>query len=335
MRVIRKPWLITGSAALCVAVLLSIPAAEACERPPEMDERYCDANGDLVADSPRDHAGWLTPDTLVFSYTPVEDPSVYKDVFADFMRHLAKKTGKPVEWYGANSYAGQLEAMRAGRLHVAGISTGPTVFGVNLAGYVPIAMMARNDGRYGYRLQLITHKDSGIETLSDLKGRRVAHVTPSSNSGNQAPRVLFRAMGVTPGVDYEVVYSGKHDNSIVGVAKKAYDAAPVASTVLDRMHNKGTVNKDDLRIVWQSRLFPTTSYGYAHNLHPTLQKKVRAAFLSFDWKGSGIEKEFGRKSDRFIPITYREYWGDIRRIQRSNGVNYTLSALNGLKLKKK
>jgi phosphonate transport system substrate-binding protein len=218
---------------------------------------------------------------------------------------------------------------------VAGISTGPTVFGVNLAGYVPIAIMGKADGQFGYRLQLITHKDTDIKKMTDLKGRKVAHVTPSSNSGNQAPRALFKAMGVVPDEDYEVIYSGKHDNSIMGVANRDYDAAPIASSVLDRMHDKGIVNKDDLRIIWQSRLFPTTSYGYAHNLTPALQKAVTEAFLTFDWTGTGLKKEFGKKSDQFIPITFKEHWADIRTIQETNGVIYTKAALDELKLKKK
>lgn len=38
-------------------------------------------------------------------------------------------------------------------------------------------------------------------------------------------------MGVEPGKDYEVLYSGKHDNSIMGVVNKDYDAASIATTV--------------------------------------------------------------------------------------------------------
>ena len=105
-----------------------------------------------MADPPADKSQLLNPDTLVFSYTPVEDPSVYENVFEEFMAYLAEKTGKKVKWYGAESYAAQVEAMRSGRLHVAGISTGPTVFGVNLAGYVPIAIMGKADGTFGYSL---------------------------------------------------------------------------------------------------------------------------------------------------------------------------------------
>ena len=328
--------------ALCgVAAFLltagSASAAAECPARGDLDVRYCDADGDLVADAPADSKEWLDPGTLIFSYTPVEDPSVYENVFTEFMEYLAEKTGKRVRWYGAEAYAAQVEAMRSGRLHIAGISTGPTVFGVNLAGYVPFAIMCKGDGTFGYKLQLITHKDTDIKEVTDLKGRKVAHVTPSSNSGNQAPRALFKDMGVVPDKDYEVTYSGKHDNSIMGVANKDYEAAPIASSVLDRMVTKGVVNKDDLRIIWESQSFPTTSYGVVHNLHPDLQAKVREAFLTFDWKGTGLEEEFGKQADKFCAITFEEHWKPIRLIQKENGVVYSQDALRAEdeKLRKK
>lgn len=326
---------ISGVFAVALVAGALNPADAACKNRGDLDKRFCDDNGDLVADTPTDKSKLLDPSTLVFSYTPVEDPSVYENVFVEFMDYLSKKTGKKVKWYGAESYAAQVEAMRSGRLHVAGISTGPTVFGVNLAGYVPVAIMGKADGKFGYRLQLITHKDTDIKKVSDMKGRKIAHVTPSSNSGNQAPRALFKSLGVVPDKDYKVIYSGKHDNSIMGVANKDYDAAPIASSVLDRMVDKGIVKRGDLRVIWESKNFPTTSYGYAHNLNPDLQAKIKDAFLSFDWTGTALKKEFGKKSDRFIPITYKEFWVDIRTIQTTNGTKYTDESLKGLKVKKK
>ncbi len=318
-----------------VGLLWAAAPANAAECPRgTLDVEFCDTNGDLVADTPSDPSKLIDPDTLIFSYTPVEDPSVYENVFTEFMDYLAAKTGKKVKWYGAESYAAQVEAMRSGRLHVAGISTGPTVFGVNLAGYVPFAIMGKGGAIFGYKLPVITHKDSDIKEIKDMKGRKIAHVTPSSNSGNQAPRAYFKEMGVVPDQDYEVIYSGKHDNSIMGVANKDYDAAPIASSVLDRMAAKGTVNKDDLRIIWESETFPTTSYGLAHNLHPDLQKKVVDAFLSFDWKGTALYEEF-KPRDGFVSITFKKDWRPIRLIQQENGIVYTKAALEGLKVKKK
>lgn len=313
----------------------SFANAAECKNRGDLDTRYCDDNGDLVADTPSDSSDWLDPSTLIFSYTPVEDPSVYENVFTEFMTYLSEKTGKPVKWYGAESYAAQVEAMRSGRLHVAGISTGPTVFGVNLAGYVPMAIMCKGDGTFGYRLQLITHKDTKIMEVKDLKGKNVAHVTPTSNSGNQAPRALFKDMGVVPDEDYKVTYSGKHDNSIMGVANKDYEAAPVASSVLDRMVDKGMLQREDLRIIWESDPFPTTSYGFAHNLQPELQEKIKQAFLTFDWTGTALAGEFGKQADKFCGITFEKEWKPIRIIQKENGVIYTQAALNDLKVKKK
>src|SRR5436190_22806862 len=84
--------------------------AQACANRGDLDARYCDENGDLVADTPKDPKQWQNPATLVFSYTPVEDPAVYENVFGEFMAHLAKVTGKRVRWFPGGSYAAQVEA---------------------------------------------------------------------------------------------------------------------------------------------------------------------------------------------------------------------------------
>jgi len=303
--------------------------AQACANRGLLDARYCDENRDLVADQPKDAKTWQNPATLVFSYTPVEDPAVYENVFDDFMQHLSKVTGKRVRWYPAESYAAQVEAMRSGRLHIAGVATGPTPYAVNLAGFQPVASMQRTDGGIGYTLQLIVPKDSSIKSVADLKGKRVAHVTPSSNSGDIAPRALFSAMGVVPGKDYEVLYSGKHDNSIMGVVNKDYDAAPVASTVVERMQARGMFKADALRVVYETAPFPRTAFGVAHNLAPELKAKIREAFLGFDFKKSKLATEF-KDTERFTSISYKDAWRDVLTIQKSSGVSYTQESLSKL-----
>jgi len=321
--------IIIAVALLCAGLWSATAAAQSCANRGDLDQRYCDDNGDLVADAPKDAKGLQNPSTLVFSYTPVEDPAVYENVFADFMAHLSQVTGKRARWFPAESYAAQVEAMRSGRLHIAGVATGPTPFAVNLAGFVPIVSMQRADGSIGYTLQLITHRDSSIKRLADLKGKRIAHVAPSSNSGDIAPRALFKALGIEPGKDYEIVFSGKHDNSIMGVVNRDYDAAPVASTVVERMQARGMFKNDVLRVVYESAPFPRTAFGVAHNLTPELQAKIRDAFLTFDFKKSKLATEF-KDTERFAAINYRDHWRDVRTIQKTTGVRYTQESLSKL-----
>ena len=56
-------------------------AQDTCAERGALDVIYCDANGDLVADAPTDPAKLNDPSTLVFAYTPVEDPAVYADIW--------------------------------------------------------------------------------------------------------------------------------------------------------------------------------------------------------------------------------------------------------------
>ncbi|MEP3199067.1 MAG: phosphate/phosphite/phosphonate ABC transporter substrate-binding protein [Lentilitoribacter sp.] len=316
---------------LSVSALTLVPAAaEDCAQRGALDELYCDANSDLVADTPTDPAKLTNPDTLVFAYTPVEDPAVYADIWEPFIAHLSDVTGKDVQFFAVQSNSAEVEAMRSGRLHVAGFSTGPTPFAVNLAGAVPFAIMGGDDGEFGYKLQVYTQAGSDIKEVKDLAGRRVAHTSPTSNSGNQAPRALFPSLGVQPDADYEVIYSGSHDQSMLGVVAGDYDAAPVASEVVDRMAERGLYDPKDVRMIWESDPFPTTSFTLAHNLEPELAENIKKAFFSFDFAGTSLGEEFAGVS-KFIPITYQDQWAVIRQIQKSNGVEYTPQGLAGNK----
>jgi phosphonate transport system substrate-binding protein len=252
----------------------------------------------------------------------VEDPAVYVDMFRPFLDHMEEVTGKEIRYFSANSYAAQVEAMRSGRLHVAGMSTGSTVFAVNLAGFIPFSIMGTADGQYGYRLQTITHADSDIDDLEDIEGMTVAHTEEASNSGNQAPRALLPEEGLVPGEDYEVTYSGGHGSSILGVYNKDYSAAHIASSVLDRMADRGEVEKSDLRVLYESAAFPTTSFGYAHNLDPELKEDIEEAFLTYEFEGTALGEEFS-DVDKFIEVSYQEAWKPIRTIQEYNDVEYT------------
>ena len=118
------------------------------------------------------------------------------------------------------------------------------------------------------------------------------------------------------------MFSGKHDNSVMGVANKDYDAASIANEVMFRMFERKVVDKSKIRSIYKSETFPTTGYGYAHNLDPKLVAKIKEAFFTFPWEGSSLKAEF-KKSDRFVadhlqerlehhPQDRRGEWREIR-----------------------
>jgi phosphonate transport system substrate-binding protein len=310
-------------AALIVSAgLIGSARAQDCPRG-DLDKAYCDRDGDLVADTPTDAKQLVNPSTIIFSYTPVEDPAVYQKVWDGFIKHMEKVTGKKVAFFPVQSNAAQLEAMRSGRLHVAGVNTGGNPIAVNCAGFVPFAIMAGKNGTFGYEMEIIVPADSPIKTPADLKGKKVAFTSPTSNSGFKAPSAILKSeFNLEAKRDFEPAFSGKHDNSVLGVANKDYDAAAIANEVMHRMVERKVVDPAKIRTIYKSETFPTTGYGHAHNLDPKLVEKIKEAFFTFQWEGSALKAEF-KQSDRFTPITYKKDWSVIRKIDTANGVKYT------------
>ena len=291
--------------------------AQECKNHGDLDPMYCDDNGDLVADTPKDAKKLKTPNTLVFTYTPVEDPAVYEKVFKPFTDYLAQCTGKRVVFYQVQSNAAEIEAMRSGRLHVGGFSTGPTAFAVNIAGAVPFAIKGYEKDFQGYNLIVIVKKSSAFQKLADLKGAKFAHTSPSSNSGHMAPMALFPKQGLVPEKDYKILFSGKHDQSVMGVNSGDYDGAAVASDVFHRMAVRGQIKEDDFRVIYRSAKFPTSSFAYAHDLEPAFRDKMLKCFYDFRYTEE-MKKAFDG-ADRFFPINFKEHWAVVRDVAEAGG----------------
>lgn len=318
--------LIRNTLALAALLALAIPAEaqDSCPNRGQLDAIYCDADGDLVADTPADPARQKDPSTLIFAYSPTEDAAIYKNIYDDIMGHLAACTGKRMVFFNVQSNSAQIEAKRAGRLHIALYATGAVGFAVNMAGAAPIVAVGNANGPSGYRVYAIVKADSPYKSLADLKGKKVAHVSPSSNSGNLAPRVYFAEAGLKPDEDYKPIMSGGHDKSILGVNLGDYDGAAVASDIFERMTARGQVKAENFRIIWQSEIFPTSAYAISHDLKPELKEKITSCMLSYRFSDA-MKKEYAGQ-DRFVPMTYKDTWRSIREVAEKSGTPYNKAA---------
>ena len=190
----QKFWLawLPACAGMTIGLMSSAALAQdACPNRGQLDTAYCDVDGDLVADAPKDLAKQKDPSTLIFAYSPSENPAVYAHVYQPLMDHLGRCTGKRLAYFPVQSNTAQIEAFRAGRLHIALMATGAVGFAVNMGGANPIVALGTDKGIMGYKVYAIVKADSPFKTLADLKGKKVAHTSPASNSGNLAPRVFF------------------------------------------------------------------------------------------------------------------------------------------------
>jgi phosphonate transport system substrate-binding protein len=281
--------------------------------PTKLDPRFTDSTGSGLADAP-DPSLCIDPPKLTFSYVAGSDADKYQKVFQPLMDYISQATGKPVEY---KAYAGnddEINAIAADQLTIAVLNTGGVTVAVNRAGFIPTSKIPVHDGTM--QVEIIVPADSPIQTPNDLKGRELTLSQPQSNSGFRAPIVLLQNdYMLQPGRDYHIRISGTQEQSLAGLTRNPpeYEAAAVASDMLNRGLAHGDFKESQIRVIYASKAFPTASIGYVYNLKPELAAKIKAALLSFDCKGTTIETEFAPgKVTKFLPVDYKTDWQIVR-----------------------
>jgi phosphonate transport system substrate-binding protein len=290
-----------------------------------LSQKFTDADGNLVADLPKDEKELLDPETINFSYVASSDTEDEAATWKEFIAALSEKLGKPVNLVTYTDVGEQMRALQNGELHVTAFATGETPEAVNEAGFIPAACFADADGNFSYTMKIIVPAGSEIKTVDDIKGKRMTFVRPRSNSGCTAALVmLMKEHDLQPERDYNWGFSYGHENSIKGVAEKKFMAAAVASDILARMIANNDIAESDVSVIYESKPYPPGVVGYAYNLKPELSEAIVETLTTFDWKGTGLEKGPGKSgSVKFAPVDYKKDWEPVREINKTGGELFT------------
>ena len=215
----------------------------------------------------------------------------------------------------------QLRALRDGKLHVTGVNTGAVPLAVNACGFVPFCGFGNDSGLVSYTMRIVVAAENEISAVAGLAGRTLTLTTPTSNSGWKAPlMILKRDFNLLPVRDFAVNFSNGHAESLQGIASGQYEIAAVASDEIDLAVERGVIDKGSLRTIYESARFPSNVLGRAYNLSPEVSEKVRAAFLSYDWTDTAIQREFSAfGARRFAPIAYEADLRLVREIDDAMG----------------
>lgn len=140
-------------------------------------------------------------------------------------------------------------------------------------------------GEFGSRTAgaIIVRRDSPIQTLQDLKGKRMVFGPQLAPTGYLAQYDLMLQAGFDPEreLEYYAIPHGayKHEKVIYGVYFGDYDAAAAPVLDLEMMTREGRVSADDFRVLAQSEIIPYCTFGAAKDVDTELVEKFRKALL--------------------------------------------------------
>jgi phosphonate transport system substrate-binding protein len=210
-----------------------------------------------------------------------------------------------------------IEAVRSGKAQLAQVNPGLVPQLVAAGNPPPFAVPGNKAANRpnSYKLILISRVDAPFRKPEDLAGRKIAHTTPTSNSGNLAPRALFPAIGLTPEKNYEVVFSNGHERSVTGVMYGFWDAAAVASDLYQRMVVKGDVRGSSIRTLWESPPFMTESWIMGKDVSPEVAARVKKCSYSYSF--SPNLRKLLPGNDTFLPINYERDFATVLQVYRA------------------
>ncbi|MBI2772630.1 MAG: PhnD/SsuA/transferrin family substrate-binding protein [Burkholderiales bacterium] len=210
-----------------------------------------------------------------------------------------------------------LDGLKGRKLDMVQLSSGIVPVAVEASEAIPFAVRGNSRTRQigAYKLHLIVRADSPYRKPADLKGKKIAHTTAASNSGNLAPRAYFPGIGLVPEKDYAVVYSNGHERSIAGVMNGFWDAGAVASDQFDRMVAKSEIRASAFRTLWESAPFPASAFVFGPQVPKALQERVSRC--TYQYRFPAETQRLLDGSDAFLPVDYEKQYAPVKFVLHS------------------
>lgn len=267
-------------------------------------------------------SGGSAQKTFTIAYAPNESTEQSADARGGMSKDLSKALGMDVKEINASDYNGIVEALRTKKADMAYLgSEGIALANKRMDGNVDVIAMKAPGGdkaKAVYHSVFITRSDrSDINSLEDVKNKKMAFVDPASTSGNLIPTGMLvkafpedhldaEALHVNDGFFQSALYSGKHQASIQAVAKGDVDVAAVSDQILQSEFDNGNVQKADIKIIASSDPIPSEGMIIRADMDKDLRAKLTDFLLHYD-NEDYFTKVIKVKGARFAPASLADY----------------------------
>jgi phosphonate transport system substrate-binding protein len=223
--------------------------------------------------------------------------------------YLSQKTGVPVEFTILSRYGNIIESFNAEKMDGAFFGSFTGALAIRKLGVVPLARPVNLDNTSTYHGYLFVRKDSGIRSVRDMKGRKMAFVEKATTAGYLFPLAYLRAQGITDAGHYfsESFFTGSHDAAINVVLNGQADVGAAKHSMYDRVRREDPRVDRELVILAESPCVPSNGLCVRKGFDSALREKLKDALLRLhsDPEGESVLKQFGAL--KFIETTVKDY----------------------------
>ncbi len=242
----------------------------------------------------------LTPERNVFKQM---------ERYAPLAEYLSEKTGLDVRLKVFMSYGKAIDDFVSSGMDGAFFGSLAYVLARERIGVRVLVRPEDQNGSSLYHGLIFVRKGSGINHVTEMRGKRFAFVDPATAAGFLLPLVYLRSHGVKDYKSYfaETYFTGTHEDAIYDVLNGKADIGAAKNTIFWRLAGADPRIGRELKILTRSPDLPETALAVRKDLDPQVGTAIRDTLLRMhsDPLGLTILRDLGAR--RFVPTTDADY----------------------------
>lgn len=257
-------------------------------------------------------AGASSQDEILLGLVPEENIFKQMDRHRPLAAYLSKKLGIKVKLTILSKYGDIIDRFSSRKMDGAFFGDFTAVLAVEKLSVEPIARPVNLDGTSMVQSYLFVRNDSGIKTVKDMKGKRMAFVDRATASGYLYAVSFLRENGIANIDSFfkEHYFTGSNDSAIYAVLDNRADIGAAESKVYQRMIEKDPSIKNELMIIATSSAFPGAVLCLRKGMPEEIKSRFREILfgMEHDPEGKDVLKKYGALrfiaagKDDFLPI---------------------------------
>ncbi|PPK51092.1 phosphate/phosphite/phosphonate ABC transporter substrate-binding protein [Marinobacter persicus] len=235
--------------------------------------------------------------------------------FEPIFNAISEATGLNFELKVGQSYGAVVEAMCNGSADIAWF--GPVSYlQAHDRGCANLLAMAVRKGGSVYYSGIFARKDSGIDSITDIRGKRIALGDVNSTSSFNIPVAMLLREGVDPASDTaKVNLAGSHANVLSALSQGLVDVGGASFDSYEKALNAGAIDGNDIKVIAKSAPLPYPPLAIQPEVSADVKSRLRKAFNNVHTmpgiKPEQIRGYGGKQVDRYTSDVSEETMAEV------------------------
>ncbi|QFG00984.1 phosphate/phosphite/phosphonate ABC transporter substrate-binding protein [Psychrobacillus glaciei] len=234
-------------------------------------------------------ASGYEPKELTVQFVPSQNASSLEAKAKPLEKLLSDQLGIPVKVSVSTNYNTIIEAMASKKVDVGFLP--PTAYVLakekNAAEVILQAQRlgVNEDGTPSselvdfYKSLFIVKKDSNINSVKDLKGKKIAFQDVTSSAGYVWPAAMLMDNGIDPLKDVQGVTVKGHDQAVLAVLNGDVDAAVIFQDARNIVKGDYPTVFEDTKVIQYTENIPNDTIAVRTDMSPEWKTKIQEAFI--------------------------------------------------------